>query len=37
MTAEKGRPVEHHGDVKLYVDIGKKKQAQKQKGILDQL
>ena len=21
-TAEKGRPVEHHGDVKLYVDIG---------------
>ena len=21
MTAEKGRPVEHHGDVKLYVDI----------------
>ena len=31
MTAEKGRPVEHHGDVKLYVDIGEEKAGPKTK------
>lgn len=34
MTAEKGRPVEHHGDVKLYVEIrGKKKARPKNKRV----
>ena len=34
MTAEKGRPVEHHGDVKLYVDIGEEKAGPKTKGYI---
>ena len=33
MTAEKGRPVEHHGDVKLYVDIGEEKAGPKIKRV----
>lgn len=33
MTAERGRPVEHHGDVKLYVEIGEEKNRTKNKGI----
>ena len=34
MTAERGRPVEHHGDVKLYVEIGEEKAGPKTKGYI---